>query len=448
MAGLIYTPPGSEKTVFDRIFAFIQRMFGPLIRLQWTLELLCVIYPIEVALRLWYHLNPQLYSERLRIKRLTEGAIAPKGDRFVLFVVYARSTIPPFTQTLLDAVGRSRLNLVISTNAKITSELRERLRSQCCLLIERTDLGRDFGGYKDGISIITRRFGTPQRLVLLNDSLFYFERGLDECLSKLDGDDDLIGMTEVFEYHYHIGSFALSFGRRVLKDRRFRRYWRRYRPVSTRRWSIQYGEVGLTKALMKASFRPTILYHGAQLLPFFEKQQVRDFLESVRFLPTEYRRRLYSEFDDVHNNQTNRSLDAIGTLSKSIWRLGRNKEPLHVDLRAANIQEMLEINRLTASTQLDRDNWVVKTLGHRIVSAIVRRNQMHAGCFLFMRYLGMPVFKRDVFFREVFRLEEIEDFLAQLQEPLRDEVAAHLRQKGSQKYLRGLASVLVKHGSI
>jgi len=199
---------------------------------------------------------------------------------------------------------------------------------------------------------------------------------------------------------------------------------------------------------MRAGFQPTILYHGAQLLPFFEKQRVRDFLEAVRLLPTEYRRRLYGEFDDVHNNQTNRSLDAIGTLSKSIWRLGRQKEPLHVDLRAANVQEMLEINRLTASTQLDRDNWVVKTLGHRVVSAIMRRNQMHAGCFLFMRYLGMPVMKRDLFYREVFRLEEVEDFLTQSQEPLKDEVAAHLRQKGSQKYLRGLASVLVRHGAI
>ena len=110
------------------------------------LELLFIVYPIEALRRLWYHLDPRLYSEKRRIRRIGEGQVAKKGDRFVLFIFYARSSIPPFIQTLIDAIERSRLNLVISTNARITPALRASLLEKCHLLIERADLGRDFGG--------------------------------------------------------------------------------------------------------------------------------------------------------------------------------------------------------------------------------------------------------------------------------------------------------------
>ena len=34
----------------------------------------------------------------------------------------------------------------------------------CLLLIERENVGRDFGGYKDGISVILQTFGFVERL--------------------------------------------------------------------------------------------------------------------------------------------------------------------------------------------------------------------------------------------------------------------------------------------
>ena len=448
MTNLVFTPPSEQKTFFDRIFQVIERMVGPFFTLRWTLELVTVILPFEAAMRVWYHLDPRVYSERLRIRRIGEGKIVKKSDRFVLFVLYTRHTIPAFTQTLIDAVGRSDLNLVISTNAKITPVLRAALLEKCHLLIERADLGRDFGGYKDGISIIEKRYGVPKRLVLLNDSLFYFERGLEQFVKDLDGDEEVISMTEVFEFHYHLGSFAISFGSPMLKNRRFRQYWKRYRPISTRRWSIHKGEVGLTRMLIKAGGQPRVLYEGAQLIPFLNRQNVRDYLEAVRFLPSDFRKQLYTQFEDVHSSQTDHSLNALGTLSKSIRRIEANREPLHAELRTNNILEMLEINQLTASTHIDRESWVLKTLAHRIVGSIVKRNQMHVGGFLFMKHLGMPAIKRDITYRDVYRLNEVEDLLDQLQEPLRAEVAADLRQKGSQSYLYGLARILAKHGSI
>jgi len=439
---------GSSRTRTDREALRVEAVAGPLYGLIGRLELYSIIYPIEGLQRLWYHLDPRAYSERLRIRRLTEGRRPRQGDRFVLFVFYARDSIPEFTRTVLDAIGRRDLNLVVSTNARITPDLREALLDYCCLLIERADLGRDFGGYKDGISIIRQRFGSPQRLILLNDSLFFLDKGLDRFLSEFDGDADLYAMTEVFEHHYHLGSFALSLGRRVWDNKYFERYWKRYRPISTRRWSVHKGEVGLTQTLMRAGFRPRVLYYGARLLPALQKLDGSQLLQAIRLLPVALRRRLFVEYDEVLQRQRSSSLAAIATFSRSARRLAGENPEEHTDLRAAAVGQLLALNRDVARTFREQESWAAVQLCRSVVSTVTARNQMHVGGFLFHKFLDMPGLKRDIFFREVFKIEDLETILAELQEPLSVQMLADMRQKGSQVHLKGLARILSKHGSI
>jgi hypothetical protein len=440
------TKPQFSRATADREYLQVDAIGAPIHGLVGRAELLYIVYPIEGLQRFWYHLNPRVYSEKLRIKRISEGRRARNGNRFVLFVFYARDAIPAFTQTVIDAIARRGLNLVISTNAKITPALREALLEKSCLLIERADLGRDFGGYKDGISIIERRFGTPDRLILLNDSLFYFEEGLDDFIAAFDGEQDLYAMTEVFEHHYHLGSFALSFGRKVMESKRLRKYWQSYRPISTRRWSVHKGEVALTQTLMRAGFRPHVLYYGARLLPHLLKLDDRQFLQSVRLLPVAMRRVLNVLYDEFQETQRSSTLSAINSFSRSMRRI--DVVDGHVKLRNASIRQMLTLNHEAAVTHREQERWSSVNMCREVVATISARNQMHTGGFLFHKFLGMPALKRDIFFREVFTLEDVEDILGEVQEPLRDAMIADMRQKGTQRHFKGLARILSKHGSI
>ena len=202
--------------VIDGIVASIVRALG-------EIELFLIVRPIEGIRRIWYHLDPRLYSRRLRIHRITEGGVAVKGNRYILFVLFTKYELPAYFQTLIDAVGRSPLNLIIVSNCHLSPTLRETLLRQCHVVIERTDLGRDFGGYKDGISILFERKADIERLIIINDSLFFLEGKVDELIAELNGEEDVIGMTEDFHLYYHIQSFALSFSRLVLTNRRFLR---------------------------------------------------------------------------------------------------------------------------------------------------------------------------------------------------------------------------------
>jgi hypothetical protein len=416
--------------------------------LRGRLELLLIIYPIEWLQRLWYHLDPRLYSEWLRIRRVTEGRVARKSNRFVLFVLYSPSSLPAFTQTVIDAVGRRGLNLVISTNAKITPTLRETLLYQCHLLIERADLGRDFGGYKDGISIIHKRIGTPDRLILLNDSLFYFAKGLDDLIAALDGEAPLIGMCEDHHLYYHVQSFALSFGSQVLTNRRFQNYWRKYRPVSTRRWAIGKGERGLTHRVLRAGFKPRIVYSAAQLLPHLKRRGYRDLLETIRLLPVTHREPLYRQVQELRAVKTTAPLPMLDTLSRSVQRLQRLEAAGERELQSANVKEILSISQASLTLHDHHEERATDSIAENIVALVGDRNQIHFGGFLFVKYLGMPAIKRDLFFRELYSLDEIDEHLAFLPERLKEEILSDVRQKGTARLLSGLRKILYRHGSI
>src|SRR5581483_3500559 len=97
---------------------------------------------VEGIMRLWFHLDPRLYSEKRRLRSVENGAQAKKSNCYVLFVLYAQPPLAAFTQTLIDAVGRSALNLVIVSNRALAPGFKTSLLQQCHLLIERENLGR------------------------------------------------------------------------------------------------------------------------------------------------------------------------------------------------------------------------------------------------------------------------------------------------------------------
>jgi hypothetical protein len=407
-----------------------------------------IVYPIELFVRIWYHLDFRVYFESLRIRTISKGRFEKKSDKYVLFVLYVKGKIPPFIETLISAVGRTRLNLVISTNARITAAQRQALLENCHLLIERADLGRDFGGYRDGIRYLLRTVEPIERLILLNDSLFYLENGLDTFLAGLDGEHDVIGLTEDFHLYYHVQSFALSFSGRVLKNKGFLSYWKRYRPISTRRWAIQKGERALTRQILRSGFAPHIIHYGAQLTPHLRSLKLGDLLDAVRLLPPTHRQQLYDEFDDIHEAQTTALLSSINTLVKGARRLHLVTDRELSDTRDSSITQMLSVSDDTAAIQEEAEHWIFDAFLEKIISIISTRNQMHVGGFLFLKFLSMPALKRDIFYREIYPLHEVDEILSQFDEPMKDHIMADLRQKGTAKLLTGLRQVLYRHGAI
>lgn len=243
--------------------------------LAWyNLQLIFIVYPMEGFWRVKALLDPRTWSSRRRIRGRLDGRLHHPGGSYAVLAMFREGQLSPYTLSAIDSLNRLKVNVVIVSNTVLTETVEELLRSRCRCLVVRDNIGRDFGAYKDGIRIVRGMDGHLKRLVLLNDSVIYLPDGLDEMFRKFMADEDYIGLTEVHDRHHHVQSFLMSFGASVLRDPRFLNYWRRYIPIGTRRWSIHMGEVGLTKAMMDAGYRPKLVASLGRLKVALERADV------------------------------------------------------------------------------------------------------------------------------------------------------------------------------
>jgi hypothetical protein len=217
-------------------------------------------------------------------------------------------------------------------------------------------------------------------------------------LEQLAGDGEFIGVSEIFEHHYHVASFLVSFGKAVLDSSAFRDFWRRYRPISTRRWAILRGEGALTRRLVAAGFRPHVLYQTEELGRQLQRCSAEQLLAEAHFLPGRYRGALLAKLSGVAADRS--------------------------------------IPTGVAGT------------AQAIVDVIRQRNQMHCGGFLFRRHLGLPVVKRDIVYRGVYSLEEALANLHDLDAPLLEAVKADFGKRANPAGYGSLRWVFYRHGAI
>ena len=352
-------------------------------------------------MRFGHRLDPRLYSEGKRVRRVYDGTSVKPGGKFLVFLLYAHERVPLFTQTFIDAVQRSTFNLVLVSNAELGDSLKAALLPACRLLIERANVGRDFGAYKDGISIVTKRFPEIARLVLGNDSVAFLPENLDALLRALDGPEDFIGVSEVYDHHYHVASFLLSFGPRVLRSEAFGRFWRNYLPIGTRRWAILKGEGPLTATLLKAGFRPHVLFRLSTL---------RQHLRSV---------------GDVNDLKPLLPPGIFATISGSAER----------DLPAL-------IRHLSGRAPPPRP------VADAVIQAAMATNQLHGAGFLFKRFMGLPVVKRDICYRQIHPLEQVAAVLDDVEPALRRAILEDFERRGDASRVPLLLLPLYHHGMI
>ena len=271
----------------------------------------------------------------------------------------------------ITSVNRASYNLILVTNSPLDPEAKSEALRRSCLLIERDNVGRDFGAYKDGIKIAFERFPNIERLIIANDSVYYLENGLDGLITSLTNSGDFTGISETFQHHYHVASFLMSFGPTVLKDPAFHKFWQMYRPMPSRMWAILKGEGTLTQSLVAAGHRPHILFRAEDLLPKLRQLVGAQRTEFLALLPRNLRK------------------------------------PLAAVAGHASADEFAKA----------------------VLGAILQCNQMHATGFAFMKFLGIPLFKRDIVYRELYSVAEVRRIIAELEIGMQTEIAADLARR-------------------
>lgn len=221
---------------------------------------------------------------------LTQKGAIKRRDKVAIFLFYQPNGIAPSVFLTLDYLIRNGYAPLIVMNSPILPQDAERLLASSWLLVTRPNFGYDFGGYRDGLRILRGAGEMPERLIIMNDSVWFPMQGdpIPELEARLDdGKLDAVGLNQDQKVRYHkdgthsyelgqLESYFFLFSKTCVESDAFSDYWRNYRMSSNKPYTIKHGEVGFSRHLMR---------HGARLEGVLMRS---NFIEAISSCTTEF----------------------------------------------------------------------------------------------------------------------------------------------------------------
>lgn len=197
------------------------------------------------------------------IRKVHQGDAPLRSRMFVLFVTYTEMPyVPEYVYRHLDFLNANGFNVVVVSNSKKINEhsLLE-LKQRSLVVLERPNIGYDFGAYRDGILWLMQNLGSFTRLLVMNDSVFgpinFKTNFIDKALAM---DADIVGLIESMESRYHFQSFWILFNSSVAASKKFFDYWRAMPYCQNKAEVVDRLETKLLSTFLQADFKAEALF--------------------------------------------------------------------------------------------------------------------------------------------------------------------------------------------
>jgi hypothetical protein len=248
-----------------------------------------------------------------RLIRVVPGRLAA-GEGLAIYLIYQPDGLSPSTLIEATHLARRGYPAIIVSNAPLSPEDLERLSERSVAVVIRPNVGYDFGGYRDGLRYMDSAGLDPERLIMVNDSIWFPLRADETLVTRMEA------AAEAFQgAHYelkgkrtksaHYESYFFLIRREARQSAAFRSFWRDY-PMSSTRWKVlRRGEKGFSQAMFKAGFAPKGIASRQAFSKAIEAQDA-DFLRKTL---------LYASYEDPAARSERDSLLAGADASED-WR--------------------------------------------------------------------------------------------------------------------------------
>jgi lipopolysaccharide biosynthesis protein len=154
------------------------------------------------------------------------------------------------------------------------------LKPLCRAIVVRRNVGYDFGAIREALDL----FGLPrrntQRLLIANDSVYGPLSSLKPMLARADfAKADLWGATDSWQHRYHLQSYFLLVSPAAMAHPAWVSFWRKVRPVSSKKWVVSRYEIGLTQKLLNAGLGCRSLWPYQELVDQVVNEPLDSMLE-------------------------------------------------------------------------------------------------------------------------------------------------------------------------
>ncbi|MDX8354709.1 rhamnan synthesis F family protein [Cognatiyoonia sp. IB215182] len=196
------------------------------------------------------------------LTRRDEGKV-PFGPKLAIYLIYQPDGIAHSSLTALDWLVEHGYAPVVVANSPVHQEDERGLLARCSLLVQRPNFGYDFGGYKDGIRLIARRGISPERVIIMNDSIWM--PMAPNLMNRLEErrDVDILGLIEDEKINHdhqggqpsglkHIESYFYMISGKAWRAPAFQNFWTDYKMTDSKPDTIKFGEIGFSRKMQQA----------------------------------------------------------------------------------------------------------------------------------------------------------------------------------------------------
>ena len=245
-------------------------LFAPFLRIEYYLSAWFEFLGFFLTGRTW----------RRRLRRLAGSwPQRPSGLRkLAIFAAFHGPEVTFSNLAYLRSLQAAGFHVVYLHNGPLSAATVEKLEPLCAAVLERPNLGQDWGCFKDGF-LNLRRYGwlnNIEWLLFCNDSVHFlgdqvgaqFARRLNNELEKMP--EPLLALNENLQLWQHLQSFFVAVRPEVFNSARFIQFWADYLPLSHRYHAINKGEVRWSLRVLnnyprRVLYSPTALFEYASI---------------------------------------------------------------------------------------------------------------------------------------------------------------------------------------
>lgn len=215
-----------------------------------------------------------IYDKMISTKKIVHEGIKPIVGEMAIYLVYTPNGLQKSHHDMIVQLDIENITPIVVSNLPLSTRDLNLLLEKSALVIERPNVGYDFGGYRDAILHLAPDLSELDRLYVLNDSVWmiggsqsWFEQvRLSDCdfvgatthygINRVDPREFRNLQWEFTTKHrnFHYASYALAINKNILCDKRFINFWSTLLISNNKKRTVKRGEIGLSKWVKKNGF--------------------------------------------------------------------------------------------------------------------------------------------------------------------------------------------------
>ncbi|MFV3074458.1 rhamnan synthesis F family protein [Niveispirillum fermenti] len=197
------------------------------------------------------------------IRRKWTGEQALEGARRVVVFNHfdPKGLIHRYVVHYLEELAKAGFTTIFTSNSpRFPTESVEKLIPLTARILWRSNVGYDFGAFKDGIAQVPDLLALDM-LLITNDSMYGPLQDLSGIIDRMPAAGaDIWGITDCWDRRFHLQSYFLLFHPAALRHASFKRFWGRLPYFRRKYWVVRAGEIGLTQYFQRHGVRARALF--------------------------------------------------------------------------------------------------------------------------------------------------------------------------------------------